>query len=64
MLLWGRIGFSVALLTLVTLPFDRLLNRSFVVLPLCVVCVTVGLISLYICTLPEKSQHSRGGGAP
>jgi len=50
MLLWGRFGFTVTLLTLVTLPFDPLLNRPFVVLPLCILCVTVGLISLYICT--------------
>ncbi len=40
MLLWGRFGYVVALVTLVTLPFDPLLNRPHIVLPLCVLFQT------------------------
>jgi Na+/glutamate symporter len=60
---WAKVGFIVALLTLATLPFDPLLNQRYLVLPLCVLCVIVGIVSMYICTLPEKSRGPRSGGA-
>jgi hypothetical protein len=46
-----------------TLPFNPLLNRRFIVFPVAVICVVVGLISMYICTFPDKPKGSGGGGA-
>ncbi len=64
-MLWAKVTFIVSFLLLLTLPFNPLLNQRFVVFPLSVVCLTLGLISMYYCTLPAKSKQSRStGGRP
>ena len=61
---WARAVYIFTLLVMSTLPFDPLLNRRFVVLPVCVICVALGLVSMYVCTLPEKPRHRGGRGSP
>jgi hypothetical protein len=60
---WSRAVYVLTLLVISTLPFDPLLNRRHVVLPVCLVCVALGLVSLYVCTLPEKPRHSGERGS-
>jgi len=54
---WARAVYILTLLVMSTLPFDPLLNQRFVVLPVCVISVALGLLSLYVCTLPEKPRR-------
>lgn len=58
----ARLVYLVALLTMWTLPFNPLLNQRSVVLPLTLICVVLGLVSMYICTLPNKQKPSGNGG--
>ena len=54
---WARAVYIVTLLVMSTLPFDPLLNRRHVLLPVCIICVALGLISMYVCTLPDKPRR-------
>jgi len=63
MKIWARVVYLVMFGLVATLPFNPLLNRRFIVFPVAVICVVVGLISMYICTFPDKPKGSGGGGA-
>ena len=64
-MLWAKIVFILSFLILLTLPIDPLLNQRYIVFPLSVVCLTLGLISMYYCTIPAKSKETRStGGRP
>jgi hypothetical protein len=39
------------------------LNRRPLIIPLSLLCVVVALISIYVCTLPERPKHPRDKGA-
>lgn len=59
---FARVAYLVAVAILATLPFDPILNHRFLVAPVGIVCVVVGLVSIYICTFPDKPQsHQKGG---
>jgi hypothetical protein len=58
----ARIVFLLSFLALATLPFDPLLNRPYVVYPLCAVCASLGLAAMYLLTLPDKPQDSQRDG--
>lgn len=58
----AKATFAVALLIVATLPFNPVLNRRFVVFPLSLVCVAVGLVAMYISTLPDKPRTKNKGG--
>lgn len=60
---WARVGYSVALLVVATLPFDPLLNTRSLVFPVSLVAVVLGLVSMYVSTLPDERENSRTGGA-
>jgi hypothetical protein len=64
MRLWARASYVVAFLVMATLPFDPLLNQRFLVYPVSVICIAVGLAALYLCTYPDKGSPARqaGGG--
>lgn len=62
MIVWAKVVYVASFLVLLTLPFNSLLNRRFVVFPLSVVCLTAGLIAMYYCTLPDKPRQSRHSG--
>ena len=53
--------FAVALLIVATLPFDPVLNKRFIVFPLSLVCVAIGLTAMYISTLPDKTRSQSKG---
>lgn len=57
----ARAAFVLMLLTMATLPFNPMLNKRFVVLPLALICVAVGLVAMYICTFPDKPRSRRKG---
>jgi hypothetical protein len=61
---WARVVFVAAFLVLATLPFDSLLNRRYFVYPLCIVCAILGLVAMYLLTLPDKPSKPRSGGGP
>ena len=64
MKIWARVVYIVTLGIVATLPFNPLLNRRFIVFPLSAICVILGLISMYLCTFPDKPKGSgKGGGA-
>ena len=56
----ARLTFLAAFLIMVTLPFDPLLNQRFLVVPVTVLCVTIGLFAMYRCTMPEAKIAGRG----
>ena len=56
MKIWARTTYIVALLIVATLPFNPVLNRRFVVFPLSVACVAIGIVAMYIYTLPDKPR--------
>ena len=58
----ARIIFFVSFLVLATLPFDPLLNRPYVVYPLCGVGAALGLTAMYLLTLPDKPHNSQRNG--
>jgi hypothetical protein len=60
---WAAVAYTVAALIAVTLPFDPFLNRRPLIIPLSLLCVVVALISIYVCTLPERPKHPRDKGA-
>jgi hypothetical protein len=64
MRLWARASYVAAFLVMATLPFDPFLNQRFLVYPVSVICVAVGLAALYLCTSPNKGARTRqaGGG--
>jgi hypothetical protein len=53
--------FALALLIVATLPFNPVLNQRFIVFPLSVACVAVGLAAMYVSTLPDKPRSQRNG---
>jgi hypothetical protein len=61
MRLWARTSYVAAFLVMATLPFDPLLNQRFLVYPLSVICVAIGLTALYLCTSPNKGARVREG---
>jgi hypothetical protein len=61
MKIWARALYVVTFLVMCTLPFNPLLNQRFVVFPLSAICVTLGLIALYVCTLPDDTGFSGKG---
>lgn len=63
MKIWARVVYLAALGIVATLPFNTLLNKRFIVFPVSAICVILGLISMYICTFPDKPKGSGKGGA-
>jgi hypothetical protein len=63
MKIWARALYVATFLIMCTLPFDPLLNQRFVVFPLSAICVALGLIAMYVCTLPDNPGNSGKGGA-
>jgi hypothetical protein len=64
MKIWARALYVATFLIMATLPFDPLLNQRFVVFPLSVICVALGLLAMYVCTLPDHPRHAGDRGAP
>lgn len=58
----ARATYIIALLIMATLPFNSVLNKRFVVLPLGLICVALGLAAMYICTFPDKPRSRSKGG--
>jgi uncharacterized membrane protein len=63
MKIWARVVYIVTFGIVATVPFNPLLNKRFIVFPLSVICVILGLIAMYLCTLPGKPKGSGKGGA-
>jgi hypothetical protein len=57
---WAKYVFVITFLIMCTLPFDPLLNQRFLVFPLTILCVTLGLIAMYSCTLPKPPAPTSG----
>jgi hypothetical protein len=64
MKIWARVTYVVTLLIMATLPFDPLLNQRFLVFPVGVICVVLGLIAMYVSTFPDNAGHAGKGGTP
>lgn len=59
MKIFARATYIVMLLIVGTLPFNPILNKRFVVFPLSIFCVAIGLAAMYISTLPIRPQIRR-----
>ena len=57
----ARALYVATFLVMATLPFNPLLNQRFVVFPVSVICVVLGLFAMYVCTLPDKRAGKAGG---
>ncbi len=58
MRIWAKYLYIVTFMVMCTLPFDPLLNQRYLVFPLTIVCVTLGLIAMYRCTLPKPTGQA------
>jgi hypothetical protein len=62
MKIWARALYIATFLLMATLPFNPLLNQRFVVFPVSVICVALGLFAMYFCTLPGHRGHAGEDG--